>query len=177
MYHGVTQEPEAKDSAEKDGVESAESAEASEDGASPKKERVLHTRVPVVLEQELKRFARNLRVPVSNVVRVILEDALKVADRATGEVEQRLRSAASVVSSEREQIREKLKDLDPLEDVLGFQPLVLAQPATCAGCQAPLRRGDNGWLGLTSEPGRKIIVCGKCVPGPNEQRDGEENKS
>ncbi|HEX7605040.1 MAG TPA: hypothetical protein VF316_25660, partial [Polyangiaceae bacterium] len=71
-----------------------------------KKERVLHTRVPAVLEQELKRFARNLRVPVSNVVRVILEDALKVADRATGEVEDRLRKAASVVSTEREQIRE-----------------------------------------------------------------------
>ena len=35
---------------------------------SGKKERVLHTRVPEVLEEELKRLATNLRLPVSNVV-------------------------------------------------------------------------------------------------------------
>ena len=148
--------------------------------ASPaKKERVLHTRVPAVLEQELKRFARNLRVPVSNVVRVILEDALKVADRATGEVEDRLRKAASVVSTEREQIRETLKELDPLEDVLGFQPLILAQPTTCAACRASLRRGERGWLGLTEEPGRRVIVCGQCVPAAasDERNDDEKEKS
>ena len=145
--------------------------------ASPaKKERVLHTRVPAVLEQELKRFARNLRVPVSNVVRVILEDALKVADRATGEVEDRLRKAASVVSTEREQIRETLKELDPLEDVLGFQPLILAQPTTCAGCRASLRRGDKGWLGLTEEPGRRVIVCGQCVPAPAADESRNDDK-
>jgi hypothetical protein len=147
------------------------------DSASPKKERVLHTRVPAVLEQELKRFAKNLRVPVSNVVRVILEDALKVADRATGEVEDRLRKAATVVSTEREQIRETLKDLDPLADVLGYQPLILAQPTACAGCQAPLRRGDKGFLGLTADPGRRVIVCSKCVPAPaGDEQNSDEKK-
>lgn len=129
-----------------------------------RKERVLHTRVPAVLEQELKRFARQLRVPVSNIVRAILEDALKVADHASGQVEDGLRKAATVVSTEREQIRETLEELDPLADVLGFQPLVLAQPTDCAACRAPLRRGDQGWLGLTAEPGRRVIVCAKCVP-------------
>ena len=170
MYHRVTQNKKPTD-VEPTDVEPTDV----EGGPSAKKERVLHTRVPAVLEQELKRFARNLRVPVSNVVRVILEDALKVADRATGEVEQRLRKAASVVSTEREQIRETLKELDPLEDVLGFQPLILAQPTTCAACRAPLRRGDNGWLGLTAEPGRRVFVCSKCVPQRND--DNKENPS
>ncbi|MBW2159042.1 MAG: hypothetical protein JRH14_03620 [Deltaproteobacteria bacterium] len=41
-----------------------------------RKERVLHTRVPAILEQELKRVANAWRVPVSNVVRALLEDAL-----------------------------------------------------------------------------------------------------
>jgi hypothetical protein len=45
-----------------------------------KKERVLHTRVPAVLEQELKRVANAWRVPVSNVVRALLEDALDTID-------------------------------------------------------------------------------------------------
>lgn len=176
MYHGVTQERAAGESATKD----AEIVtEPTEDGACAKKERVLHTRVPAVLERELKRFAHNLRVPVSNVVRVILEDALKAADRATGEVEERLRSVASVVSTERAQIREKLEHLDPLEDVLGFQPLVIAQPTACAACRAALRRGDSGWLGLTAEPGERVIVCGRCVPtsARDEKRNETKEKS
>ena len=41
-----------------------------------KKERVIHTRVPAVLEAELKRFAEGLRVPVSNVIRTLLELSL-----------------------------------------------------------------------------------------------------
>ena len=47
-----------------------------------KHERVIHTRVPAALEAELRRFADNLRVPVSNLIRTILEDALAVADQA-----------------------------------------------------------------------------------------------
>jgi hypothetical protein len=41
------------------------------------KERVIHTRVPEGLEFELKRLADSLRVPVSNIVRAVLENALE----------------------------------------------------------------------------------------------------
>jgi hypothetical protein len=157
----VTRKPDPETSP----TEEEATEEAADDGApSQKKERVLHTRVPAVLEQELKRFARNMRVPVSNVVRAILEDALLVADRASGQVEERLRQVVDVVSSEREQIREKIRGLDPMDDVIGFQPMVLAQTTPCARCRVQLRRGDRGWLGLTVEPGRRVIVCSNCVP-------------
>ena len=72
MYHGVTQD------ADRESVPPSSKGESN--GKDAKKERVLHTRVPAVLERELKRFADNLRVPVSNLVRTILEDALSVAD-------------------------------------------------------------------------------------------------
>ena len=52
----------------------------SDDSSKRRKERVIHTRVPAVLEQELKRLADGLRVPVSNVVRTILEDAVDALD-------------------------------------------------------------------------------------------------
>ena len=39
-----------------------------------RKERVLHTRIPALLEEDLKSAAERLRVPVSNLVRTILED-------------------------------------------------------------------------------------------------------
>ncbi|MDH5671140.1 MAG: hypothetical protein OEZ06_03265 [Myxococcales bacterium] len=45
-----------------------------------RKVRVIHTRVPEVLEVELKRLSDSLSVPVSNIVRAVLEDALEVAE-------------------------------------------------------------------------------------------------
>jgi hypothetical protein len=71
------------------------------------------------------------------------------------------------VSSERQVLREKFNHLDPLEGVIGYQPLVLAQETECTSCKLALAIGDRGWLGLTAEPGPRVIVCGDCVPAPN----------
>src|ERR1700727_964481 len=101
----------------------SEETTGGEGGSSARKERVLHTRVPAVLERELKRFAENLRVPVSNLVRTILEDALSVADAATGNVEERLRRAASHLEKEREKLKKRLEH-DPLEGVVAFQEVM-----------------------------------------------------
>ena len=73
-----------------------------------KHERVIHTRVPAVLEEELRRFADNLRVPVSNLIRTILEDALAVADQAGHRVERELRSRVAQLAHGREILRRKL---------------------------------------------------------------------
>jgi hypothetical protein len=73
-----------------------------------KHERVIHTRVPAALEAELRRFADNLRVPVSNLIRTILEDALAVADQAGYRVERELRSGVAQLTRGREILRRKL---------------------------------------------------------------------
>jgi hypothetical protein len=131
----------------------AEAATAdSIDGDAPaKKERVLHTRVPAVLERELKRFAESLRVPVSNLVRTILEDALNVADAATENVEERLK---------------KRVHIDPLADVFAFQAVTLAQGSSCVKCEREMKPGERAHLGLTDGPprGRRIFVCEACLP-------------
>lgn len=134
-----------------------------------KKERVLHTRVPAVLERELKRFADNLRIPVSNLVRTILEDALNVADAATENVESRLKKAAKQLEHERERLKARVK-LDPFKDVFAFQDVTLAQDATCAKCERDLAAGTRAFLGLTDDPasGKKkprTFVCDACLPG------------
>lgn len=130
---------------------------------------MLHTRVPAVLEQELKRFADNLRVPVSNLVRTILEDAVKVADLATENVETKLLNAAKQLEQERARIRERVR-FDPLRDVVAFQPVTLAQPSLCAKCQRELSAGTSAHLGLTDTPperGRpRLFVCNDCLPRP-----------
>lgn len=148
---------------------SEEPLPAEQPATSGKKERVLHTRVPAVLERELKRFADNLRVPVSNLVRAILEDAVAAADAAGESVEGRLTRAAQQLEIGREKLKQAVLP-DPLADVYAFQPVTLAQPATCAKCRKDLRPGERAHLGLTDTPPRspaeRLFACSACVPHP-----------
>ena len=138
-----------------------------EGGGSGKKERVLHTRVPAVLERELKRFAENLRMPVSNLVRAILEDAVNAADAAGESVEGRLKRAAQQLGREREKLKKRVLP-DQFASVYAFQPVTLAQPATCARCGRSLSRGDHAHLGMSEPPPKspadRIVVCDTCLP-------------
>jgi hypothetical protein len=164
MYHVVTREtPSPRPTGERE--EPSESAPSSgTEGRDGKKERVLHTRVPAVLERELKRFADNLRVPVSNLVRTILEDAVSVADAATENVEERLKMAARHLEKEREKIKKRLEH-DPLEGIVAFQDVVLAVPAVCSKCAADMPRGTRAHLGIGELPGHpRRFVCDNCLP-------------
>jgi hypothetical protein len=67
-----------------------------------RKGRVLHTRVPEVLEVELKRLADSLSVPVSNIVRAVLEDALDAAETVEQDLQRDMRDAAERMASWRE---------------------------------------------------------------------------
>jgi hypothetical protein len=144
----------------------ADSAPGDPGSSSGKKERVLHTRVPAVLERELKRFAENLRMPVSNLVRAILEDAVNAADAAGESVEGRLKRAAQQLGREREKLKKRVMP-DQFAGVYAFQPVALAQPVTCAKCGRSLARGDHAHLGLCeppSLPNERIFVCDTCLP-------------
>ena len=154
MYHDVTRDADPPDT----------DPSAEVNGKDAKKERVLHTRVPAVLERELKRFADNLRVPVSNLVRTILEDALSVADAATENVEERLKKAAHTLEKEREKIKKRMEH-DPLEGIVAFQDVTLAVTAKCAKCQKELPRGSHANLGIgEAGGGPRRFVCEDCLP-------------
>ena len=103
------------------------------------KERILHTRIPVALEDQIKRLAERLRVPVSNLVRNMLEDAIDVTRR----------------------MRDKLEGGD---DVYGWQDITLNIDVPCSQCGRPLARGDRAHVGLTHHPrDGKIFICSTCL--------------
>ncbi len=152
---------------------------------STRKERVLHTRVPAVLEQELKRLAESLRMPVSNVVRAILEDAVTAVDlvgrKAEGgmtrvvdrmvEKRGRLRDMATGPKPSAEVGEETSVEFaapagDSFEGVLGFQPLLLAAQAVCSVCGAPLASGSEAYVGVRDAPGPRVLVGPECLPKP-----------
>lgn len=177
-YHGVTHSNDPDGSRKRGDDDASPPADApsvqweasgNEAGAdaSGKKERVLHTRVPAVLERELKKLSENLRVPVSNLVRAILEDAVDAADVATETIEQRLRHAAGKLENERVRIRNRLTP-DPLVGVFAFQDIKLARPQRCAKCDQTLAVGASAHLGLTDDPkAARLFVCDACLPTPD----------
>lgn len=119
-----------------------------------RKERVIHTRIPAALEEQIKRLAEGLRVPVSNLVRNMLEDAIDVTRR----VRDRVPGAMGI---------EEPPPAADLGEVFGWQPLTLNLQASCAGCGRELLAGDDAFLGLTDRSrGPKVFICPACLPRP-----------
>ena len=142
-----------------------------------RKERVIHTRVPAVLEQELKRLAESLNVPVSNVVRTVLEDAVAAVDSVGQAAEGELRHVADRLRRHRDALRSHHsqhapvqvahadeKDHAPLEGVVGYQPLLLAREERCSLCARTMQPGEQAFLGIRDRLGPRVLVGQECLP-------------
>ena len=57
-----------------------------EEPTRERKERVLHTRISEQLAEDIRAIADDLRVPVSNLVRNVLEEAFDAVERVSGDV-------------------------------------------------------------------------------------------
>lgn len=161
-----------------------------------RKERVLHTRVPAVLEEELKRLATNLRMPVSNVVRAILEDAIEAVEVVGQRAEGTLEGIADRISAQRQSLKSAVRggpapaapsqpavptDAAPsitcpdpdgdvakakLDGVIGFQRLALATEAACTVCGKKLPRGSEACRGVREESGPRVLLGPRCTLVP-----------
>jgi len=156
-----------------------------------RKERVLHTRVPAVLEQELKRVANAWRVPVSNVVRALLEDALDTLDVVGAKAEGELREVVDMLTSERNRFRQKSSEqlskipgapdateaadtaeqddepapaANPLDGAVGVTPMTLVHDAVCGVTGQKLPAGSEAYMVLFDDPGRKLITGKDALP-------------
>ncbi len=81
-----------------------------------------------------------MRVPVSNLVRNILEDAVGGSRPLPGPGD------------------------DPLDAVYGWQSLTLNQLVPCERCRAALSAGVKAYLGLSDRQQRRVFVCSDCLP-------------
>ncbi len=139
-----------------------------------RKERVLHTRVPEKLENELKERAVELGVSVSNLVRNVLThafglagdvvaDGARVARAATGQpVPAPSRATAAASSS---------------NDVIGWQQLVLQKNAICNECNDILPRGRDAAIAITEGgAGPRPILCLRCLEELRKNNDDESDQ-
>jgi hypothetical protein len=130
-------------------------------------ERWLHARIPEALEEALKREALRRRWPVSTLVRDVLEGALDMVEHI---VEDSVAIARRSSGASRPARR-------PLDDVYGWQELILNRGAACVGCRTDLRSGEGAYRGLTDEPGPPIFLCTACIRRLREPANGKEQPS
>ena len=140
MCHIVTRKPRRPDDSGDDDVE--------------KKERVIHTRVPERLETELRERAQDLGISVSNLVRNVLGHAFGLV----GDVVADSHAIARAARGDKKPAP-VAAPVTSLDDVLGWQPIVLGKNAVCARCNAILPRGRDAAVGV----GTQLVVCLTCL--------------
>ena len=122
--------------------------------AMKRKEEFLGARVPRALRDQVMERANTLGVPVSILIRNILEEAFK-------------RPVAPVAcSAPPQESLQKGRGIERFPAVLGWEVMRLNRPAACACCGTPLLPGASVTLGLVSgmvEAGAAhIILCDQC---------------
>ncbi|MEK6606361.1 MAG: hypothetical protein AABZ30_01760 [Myxococcota bacterium] len=149
-----------------------------------RKERVLHTRVPASLEVEIKRVADALRVPVSNLVRQILEDSVHFVSQV-GETVHEVRSEVErdrALLGDRwghyRKLFQRLGATRRRPGVFGWQPLIMNLRGQCSACGVDLTSGAGAFVGLSDDPAEHPFRCERCVPraetppGDGQEEDG-----
>lgn len=155
-----------------------------------RQERWLHARISEDLEEALKREARRRRSPVSLVVRNVLEgaldlvediveDSLQIARRSrrfahnvqrAGSHEITPNTAAGATAAGATTAGATVASatvagdtVASLDDIYGWQELILNRAAICSQCDAELAAGAKAHRGLRDHPGPPVFLCAICV--------------
>ncbi|MEN8162081.1 MAG: hypothetical protein ABFS41_18570, partial [Myxococcota bacterium] len=78
-----------------------------------RKQRILHTRISEQLADDIRAIADDLRVPVSNLVRNVLEEAFSAVERVSGDVGELIDDVieeAEVASERYRRYRDRVRD-------------------------------------------------------------------
>jgi hypothetical protein len=141
-------------------------------GESRRKERVMHTRISEELDETLRRTADGLRVPVSNLVRNVLEDVFAVVETVTDNVG----DIVDELIGEGDRVRRRLFHDDEPKRERG-RPAEAAAPAEAATSEERSRsaveseladledlppfQGVVGWQSLVMNTAQQCGACGR----------------
>ena len=127
--------------------------------SADKKERVLHTRVSVEFEDELKRRATQLGTSVSGLVRHTLAQTLAAVQQAMAEpratAQQEFRVGWVTPA------QETTNDRSPV--LLGWQELIINLNAVCEECNSILTKGSKAAVAIYEGAGPRQFLCCACL--------------
>jgi hypothetical protein len=128
-----------------------------------KKERVIHTRVPESLDDEIKRRATDLGLSVSNLVRNILQHTVGLVEDIVHDSAEIARSARNTKAAFGGPPRAAEPNEDGAEaQVVGWHLAVLNVNAVCDTCNAILPKGSRAGVGIVSG-GPIPFRCQECL--------------
>lgn len=136
--------------------------------ADARKERVIHTRVPESLDDEIKRRATDLGLSVSNLVRNVLQHAFGLVEDVVRDSAEVARSARGAATSVTGGYRGRPAGGG---EVLGWQLALLNVNAVCDTCNAIIAKGAQAAIGVRDGGGPLPIRCPTCLEA---LRDGDQ---
>ncbi len=143
------------------------------------KDKVLHTRVPEELEDALQKKAVAMRIPVSNLIRNILEDAFQFVENVVADglsitdtirkdaisIAETTKTGFSALKQPRkvkENISHDKKKLDiVLSQVYGWQGIVLNKNGACFSCAKEMKKSAKVMLSAGGV-NPQVFLCRKC---------------
>jgi hypothetical protein len=139
----------------------------------PKKERVIHARIPESLDDEVKRRATDLGLSVSNLVRNVLQHAFGLVEDVVHDsaaIARAARDAKAAVTGEAPPPRRAAAGAP---HVLGWQRAVLNVNAVCDRCNAILAKGSQAALGVLDRAGAPPFRCLTCLKELEDEHHDE----
>jgi hypothetical protein len=130
----------------------------------PKKERVIHARIPESLDDEVKKRATDLGLSVSNLVRNVLQHTFGLVEGVVHDsaaIARAARDAKAAVTGGAPVTRPP--DAVAAAQVLGWQRAVLNVNAVCDQCNAILTKGSRAGLGILDRAGTPPFRCLDCL--------------
>jgi len=141
-----------------------------------RKDRLIQTRVPEDLESTLKQEAARRRQTVSHLIRSVLEDTFHLVDNVVSDLDRVVSGSVDLARNVRRNAQriasaaqEPEKDLrlgweKSVEDVYGWNEVVLQRVATCLRCGNKMAKGERAFAGLSDRAGRKRAwLCADCI--------------
>jgi predicted RNA-binding Zn-ribbon protein involved in translation (DUF1610 family)/predicted DNA binding CopG/RHH family protein len=123
--------------------------------AMKRKEEYLGARVPKELREKVIQRAKDMGIPVSILIRNVLEEAFGGGAQAGGR-----RAGVSGLQSYQEPA--KTTGVDRFPSVLGWEEISLNKTLDCSSCGKSMMAGSKATLGFAAPGENHVILCHAC---------------
>jgi hypothetical protein len=121
--------------------------------AMKRKEEYLGARVPRELKEKVIDRARDLGIPVSILIRNVLEDAFGAAHGGV---------RYSTQQADKNEVSVAKGAPVRFPAVLGWEDITLNRNIDCSACGRPLKSGMSATLGVATPGENHVILCDLC---------------
>lgn len=128
---------------------------------SMKRDRFLHLRIDDELESKIQDEAERKRIPISILVRDILNDAFDLVENVVDNVGALVEDVVGDAGRFARSLGEDKDELDP-EEVVAWQKVRLNRAAECPFCGVEMKAGDSAHLGLMPGKSGQVFVPEGC---------------